>query len=152
EKVEQEVEVGYRGPARVNPFLAAEQLYTALGARARTLPGALGELPPADYAILLVSERRAINEAQLNALKDWVKKGGRLVVALDEAPSLDPVLAWLGVRVTGDKEKKPGDELLDMRSSNGPAPINAPRAPRLVDSRKAAATSVGSREGQFLLG
>jgi hypothetical protein len=151
EKVDVDVETGYQGPARVNPLLAAEQLYTNLGATARTLPGALVTLPPADHAILLVSERRSINEAQMNALKDWVERGGRLVVALDEAPSLDPILAWLGVHVQGDREKEPGSEVLEMDSRSGPAPIEAPKAPRLVDSRKESNFSVGSATGKFLL-
>ncbi len=154
-RVEVDEETGYQGAARVNPLLAAERLYTSLGAPARTLPGALETLPPADHAILLVSERRSINEQQMNALKDWVKGGGRLVVALDEAPSLDPILAWLGVRVQGnqekEKEKEPGSEVLPMKSRSGPAPIEAPKVPRLVDSRNAANFVVGSTAGKFLL-
>lgn len=151
EKVEVEEDVGYHGAARVNPLLAAEQLYTNLGAPARTLPGALVTLPPTDHAILLVSERRSISDEQMTALKDWVERGGRLVVALDEAPSLDPVLAWLGVHVQGDREKEPGSEVLAMDSRSGPAPVEAPKAPRLVDSRKEANFSVGSPAGKFLL-
>jgi len=151
EKVEIETEVGYQGAARVNPLLAAERLYTSLGAHARTLPGALETLPPTDHAILLVSERRSISEQQMNALKDWVKGGGRLVVAVDEAPSLDPVLAWLGVRVQDNRAKEPGSEILEMKSRSGPAPIEAPKAPRLVDSRNAANFFVGSPAGKFLL-
>jgi len=149
--VEVDEVTGYQGAARVNPLLAAERLYTSLGAPARTLPGALETLPPTDHAILLVSERRSISEQQMNALKDWVKGGGRLVVTVDEAPSLDPVLAWLGVRVQGDREKETGSEVLEMKSRSGPAPIEAPKAPRLVDSRKAANFSVGSPAGKFLL-
>ena len=102
-----------------------------------------------------MSERRSINEEQMTALKDWVKRGGRLVVALDEAPSLDPVLSWLGIRVQGDREKDPDKltetETLDMDSRSGPAPIEAPKAPRLVDSRKESNFSVGSPAGKFLL-
>ncbi|HEY2737297.1 MAG TPA: DUF4350 domain-containing protein [Thermoanaerobaculia bacterium] len=154
-RVEVDEETGYQGAARVNPLLAAERLYTSLGAPARTLPGALETLPPTDHAILLVSERRSINEQQMNALKDWVKGGGRLVVAVDEAPSLDPILAWLGVRVQGEqekeKEKEPGSEVLPMKSRSGPAPIEAPKVPRLVDSRNAANFVVGSTAGKFLL-
>jgi len=150
-RVEVDEDTGYQGAARVNPLLAVERLYTSLGAHARTLPGALETLPPTDHAILLVSERRSISEQQMNALKDWVKGGGRLVVAIDEAPSLDPVLAWLGVRVQGDRDKEPGTEVLEMKSRSGPAPIEAPKAPRLVDSRNAANFSVGPPAGKFLL-
>jgi hypothetical protein len=150
EKVEVEQEVGYRGEARLNPLLAAERLYTGLGAPARTLPGALGKLPPNDYALLLVSERRAISQKQLDALKDWVRHGGRLVVALDEAPSLDPILAWLHVRVVGDKggrEKEPGSEVLEMPARGGKTRIEVAREPRLVDGLGKANFSVGSASG-----
>jgi hypothetical protein len=154
EKVQVEQDVGYRGEARLNPLLAAERLYTGMGARARTLPGALGKLPPNDYALLLVSERRAISQKQLDALREWVKHGGRLVVALDEAPSLDPILAWLHVRVVGDKgdrEKEPGSEVLEMPARSGKIRIEVPREPRLVDGLGKANFSVGSPSGYFLL-
>jgi hypothetical protein len=162
EKVQVEQDVGYRGEARLNPLLAAERLYTGLGARARTLPGALGTLPPNDYALLLVSERRAIGEKQMDALREWVKHGGRLVVAVDEAPSLDPILAWLHVRVVGDKsgdkggdkgdrEKEPGSEVLEMPARGGKTRVEVPREPRLVDGLGKANFSVGSASGYFLL-
>lgn len=151
EKVQIYEDVGYRGEARLNPLLAAERLYTGLGVRTRTLPGALGKLPPNDYALLLVSERRAISQKQLDALKEWVKHGGRLVVALDEAPSLDPILAWLHVRVVGDREKEPGREVLEMPARSGKTRIEVPREPRLVDGQGKANFSVGSASGYFLL-
>src|SRR5947208_1017200 len=92
EPVQEDVEAGYRGPARLNPFLAAERLYTRLGVQAHTLPGAARPLPAPDQALLVLSRRRALSAAELRDLLDWVRRGGRLVIALDEAPRLDPVL------------------------------------------------------------
>ncbi|HYU34169.1 MAG TPA: DUF4350 domain-containing protein, partial [Thermoanaerobaculia bacterium] len=92
ERVEEEVEVGYQGAARTNPFLAAERLFTRLGAPARTLAAGPATLPPADHALLLVSPARSLSAESFAKILDWVRQGGRLLVALDDAPSLDPVL------------------------------------------------------------
>jgi Domain of unknown function (DUF4350) len=151
EKVEVEEYVGYHGEAFVNPLLAAERLYDDLGVHARTLAGGLSRMPPNDYALLLVSPRRAIGERQMNALRDWVKHGGRLVVAIDEAPTLDPILAWLHVHAVGDREKEPGRETLEMATRTGKVLLDVPRAPRLVDELGKANFSVGSASGYFLL-
>jgi hypothetical protein len=166
EKVEIDQEVGYHGAAQINPLLAAERLYQGLGLRSRTLPGALGtRLPPNNYALLLVSPRRALTAEQMRRLETWVRRGGRLVVAVDEAPSLDPVLAWLGVKVAkAKKDKKDGKdgkdeneedaariETVEMPTSGGKARVEAARAPRLVDARHRANFTVGSAAGPFLL-
>jgi hypothetical protein len=170
EKVEVDQDVGFQGEARVNPLLAVERLYSGMGLQARTLPGALDTLPPTDYALLLVSPRRAISGKRLSDLKDWVHRGGRLVVALDEAPSLDPLLSWFGVHVVTAKEKddkekkdrtrkadkqedgeKVATETLEMPSRSGKVRVQVALLPRLVDERGLANFSLGSTGGQFLL-
>jgi hypothetical protein len=151
EKVEIERDVGYRGEARSNPYFAVQELYTGLGAPARTLPGALDKLPPDDHAILLLSERRAITRPRLDALESWVRRGGRLVVALDEAPSLDPILKRFGVRAVGDPEEVPGRETVEMATGTGAIHLEIAKAPRLVDSRREANFVARSPSGVFLL-
>jgi len=168
EKVEVDVDIGLQGEARVNPLLAAERLYSGMGLQARTLPGALDKLPPTDYAIVLVSPRRAVGGKRLSDLKDWVHRGGRLVAAVDEAPSLDPLLSWFGVHVVVPKEKdekskkdkkedeqedteKVGTETLEMPSRSGKVRIEVARLPRLVDERRLANFWLGSASGKFLL-
>lgn len=144
EKVETEVDVGYRGAARANPFLAAERLYTALGSPARTLPGAPRRLPPADHALLVVSPKRSFSAKRTRELLDWIGHGGRLVIALDEAPTLDPILAHFGVRATGDAETdRRGTETVEIPlPGGGTGRVEAAKAPRL---------KAGSKDPKFLL-
>jgi hypothetical protein len=152
ETVEQTVEVGYRGEARVNPFLAAERLYTALDAPARTLPGAPRGLPPADHALLVLSPKRSFSRQRADKLFAWVRGGGHLVVALDEAPSLDPLLAHYGVRLKGDPETETGSETVEVRLHSGvTAHVEIAKAPRLVDPSHTARFAAGSALGSFLL-
>lgn len=158
EPVQEDAEVGYRGPARLNPFLATERLYTRLGVPAHTPPGAARPLPPPDHALLVLSRRRALSAQQLRALLEWVRQGGRLVIALDEAPRLDPVLAHFGVRVRGTdqsqemKEPKEETETVAVRlRGGGTATVQVSRTPRLVAAGRPADLTAGSPAGAFLL-
>jgi hypothetical protein len=152
ETVEEKVEVGYRGKARINPYLATERLYTALDAPARTLPGAPRELPPADHALLVLSRERSFSKERTDKLFAWVRRGGHLVIALDEAPSLDPLLAHYRVRVYGDPEKETGTETVAVPlRTGGTAHVEIAKAPRLIDSSHAARFTAGSPQGAFLL-
>ncbi|MEM8955523.1 MAG: DUF4350 domain-containing protein [Verrucomicrobiota bacterium] len=74
---EREREVGYKGPARWNPFLAAERLLTEMGLPAENRFG-LGELPP--HSDTLIVPSNAIPEYGFTSqIQDWVSQGGHLV-------------------------------------------------------------------------
>ena len=139
ERVEEEVEVGYQGAARTNPFLAAERLFTRLGAPARSLAAGPRTLPPTNHALLLLSPERSLSAEQLAKILAWVGQGGRLLVTPDDAPSLDPVLRHWSVDVT-DKPDAGGPEVFQVSLQNG-AKVKAeiPRARRLAVTRKAQA-------------
>lgn len=126
ERVEEEVYVGYQGVALNNPFLAAERLFTRLGAPARTLPSAPSELPPADHALLLLSPVRSVSAEQAEEIVAWVHEGGRLVVALDDAPSLDPLLRRWGVTATDAAESEDGKPEVLQIPLRGNKPVNKP--------------------------
>lgn len=96
ERVEKEVEVGYRGAARRNPYYAAERLFERLGAPARTAAAGL-DLPPHDHTLFLLREERTLADAELGEVLRWVQQGGRLVVAQSAAPTVDPLLRHFGV-------------------------------------------------------
>ena len=156
--VTEEIEVGYRGEARLNPLLAAQRLYTRLGAPARTLPGEI-RVPPPGYALVLVSPRRTLSRARVAALLRWLRDGGRLVLTPGDAPSADPLLAHFGVRL---KTPAPGQReaaapapletvLLPLRGKAKPARLEIPRAPRLIDGREAADLRVETSSGACLL-
>lgn len=147
ERVEQDVEVGYQGAARTNPFLAAERLFTRLGAPARTLAARPAGLPPADHALLLVSPARALPAERFAKILDWVRQGGRLLVAPDDAPSLDPILGHWAVQVS-DQPEAGEPEVLEVSLRDGTkAKVEIPRARRLEVTRQDTQAAIGSPAG-----
>ena len=155
ERVEEDVEVGYQGAALSNPFLAAERLFTRLGAPARTLPSAPAELPPADHTLLLLSPVRSVSAEQAEKIVAWVHEGGRLVVALDDAPSLDPLLRHWGVTAIDAEAAENGEpEVLQIplrfkSPAKKPVMVEAeiPRSRRLVTTRDDAQIEIRGASG-----
>lgn len=167
ERVEDEVEVGYQGAARTNPFLAAERLFTRLGAPARTLAASPTVLPPPDHALLLLSPVRSLSEERFAQILDWVRQGGKLIVTPDEAPSLDPILRhWsVGVADEPDADEPDADEPdADEPDADEPdagepevfevsllegveARVEMPRTRRLVIGRKDTQVEKGTEAG-----
>lgn len=147
ERVEEEVEVGYQGAARTNPFLAAERLFTRLGAPARTLAAGPVSLPPTNHALLLLSPARSLSAERFAKILDWVRKGGRLLLMPDEAPSLDPVLRHWSVAVT-DQPDAGEPEILQIPLREGTkARVEMPRTRRLAVTRKGAQVQEGTAAG-----
>lgn len=148
ERVEEEVEVGYQGAARANPFLAAERLFTRLGAPARTLAAGPTVLPPAGHALLLLSPARSLSAERFEAIRTWVSQGGRLLVMPDEAPSLDPVLRHWLVEVSEEPDAGEPEILqVPLRDGTGKAKVEVSRIRRLEVERTDAQVSIGSEAG-----
>ncbi len=124
ERVEEEIEVGYRGPARTNPYLAAERLFGRLGAPGRTAQAGL-PLPPAGHALFLLRRERTLSEDDLGKVLNWVKEGGRLIAAQSAAPTVDPLLRHFGVTVRALPDSAAGED-------------EAPAKPQKADREKPA--------------
>jgi hypothetical protein len=151
ERVEEDVEVGYQGAARINPFLAAERLFTRLGAPARTLATGPVTLPPANHALLLLSPARSLSAERCAKILDWVHQGGRLVLMPDEAPSLDPILSHWAVQVS-DKPDAGEPEVFQIPLLEGrQARVEMPRTRRLVVTRMDAKAQAGTKAGLVLV-
>ncbi|HAL73337.1 MAG TPA: hypothetical protein DCP71_16370, partial [Verrucomicrobiales bacterium] len=111
--------LGYKGEARTNPFLAAQQLLEVYGHEAERLP-TLKELPDAWDGVVVVSGESGMPEARARQLLDWAHEGGHLIYTVagcapysdwgmfSEMASYaytgnedraDPVLEALGVKV-----------------------------------------------------
>lgn len=79
EKIETEIVIGYRGQARVNPFLAAERFLQAEGFDAEGTP-AMSEYPWG--ATILITRENVPSYAMTDAMKTWVGEGGHLIYLL----------------------------------------------------------------------
>lgn len=165
ERVEEEIETGFHGEARSNPFLACERLFSLLGAPARSVPQ-IYPLPPTDHALFLLSPRPAMGETSAEGVLEWVARGGRLVVAPqaggeppvepqeDPIPSSDPLLFPFQVVVI-ESEAEPGDEREVVSVQTHPGAEAARLAvspfPRLEDAGENATFRSGSEDGDVLL-
>ncbi|MFZ2276562.1 MAG: DUF4350 domain-containing protein [Prosthecobacter sp.] len=123
---------GYKGKARVNPFLAAERLLNELGHKARA-EKSLGKMPPHD-AVMFVSGEGGLPEGRAKQLLRWTYSGGHLIYFLDGTrpyndfetqfgefisamlleEQKDPVMEQLGV---GVQKRFPMEEVKDLLKS-----------------------------------
>ncbi|MBL9176621.1 MAG: hypothetical protein JNM65_01085 [Verrucomicrobiaceae bacterium] len=123
--------LGYRGKARVNPFLAAERLLDELGHDAHGAK-TLAKLPAHDAAILISGEG-GLPEGRAKQLLTWAFNGGHLIYCLGGTrpyndfetqfgsfiaamlleEEKDPVLGQLGI---GVQRRLPLDEISELTS------------------------------------
>lgn len=126
---EVEKTTGYKGKARVNPFLAAERLLDALGHNAHASKS-LGKMPAHD-AVIFISGEGGLTEGRAKQLLRWTFSGGHLIYCLSGTrpyndfetqfgsyisallleEEKDPVLGQLGV---GVQKRIPVDAAKDM--------------------------------------
>lgn len=101
ERVDEEIDLGYRGEAARNPHLAAGRFLRRMGVEAVELPAHRWiERPPPGPALLwLASPRHGVSGRRLEGLLAWVAEGNRLLVAGRRGDQGDPLLAALGVSV-----------------------------------------------------
>jgi len=112
EFVEVEKVLGYRGKARVNPFLAAERTLDKLGHNAeRKLY--LTKMPESN-GVMLLSAEGGLSEGRMRQILDWVDGGGHLIYCLsgcraynDHASGIE-----LGMNVLQSVLEEEGDPLL----------------------------------------
>ena len=116
---------------RQNPFAAAERLLEQWGHDSRHVlsSGALYPLPSRDTLLVLTRERGGISGGRVDALLDWVRSGGHLVVTAakpartgerDKAANWqqrDPLLFALGLTSRETMAPQPGAEPLDFVDS-----------------------------------
>lgn len=143
-----EVVHGFRGAAEQDRFLAAERLLEAMGAEVRHIREVveLDALPPPDGAIFMTLNRRAVlTRARSDALRDWVERGGHLVVETweiwdDESRGDDYLLDGLGVKQymrdpdprddAEDVEEEKESELAQVHFDDRAEPLRAEFDPR----------------------
>ena len=109
-----EIEAGFSGEARANPYLASTRMLERLGLQTRGVKNLyeLDELPPADGTVFLPVPRGALGQRRVERLREWVEDGGHLLVVgrpgrqCREAPHRDPLLDPLGVKTESPCDKK----------------------------------------------
>ena len=76
-------EIGYKGKARVNPWLAAERFVEATGGDVRSL--AAWKDPGVDDTVWFVPSSVLGNESFNRRVESWVEEGGHLVLLVENA-------------------------------------------------------------------
>lgn len=106
EKGERQIWVGYQGEARYNDFLAAQRMLVGMGNQAESLWHLPTEADLKDAKALIMPRRgRRLSPGQMEAVLDWVEKGGVLLAEGawaeegDGASSQDPLFAAFGARL-----------------------------------------------------
>lgn len=79
------VETGYRGIARVNPWLAAQRFLQSYDIPVRTLT--TWKEPEADEAVWILPAETLSNEVFVRSVSRWVTNGGHLVCLVENASS-----------------------------------------------------------------
>lgn len=80
---EVEREIGYKGKARVNPWLAAERFAQASG---RTVKSTISWTPPtSEESMWLIPASVLGNESFVRRFESWVEEGGHLLIVLEHA-------------------------------------------------------------------
>ena len=100
---------GYKGKARVNPFLAAERLLNELGHKAHA-EKSLVKLPPHE-AVIFISGEGGLPEGRAKQLLRWTYSGGHLIYFLD------------GTRPYNDFETQFGDFISAMLPEEQKDPV-----------------------------
>ncbi len=78
-------EIGYKGKARVNPWLAAERFAAHDGGEVRSL--AVWTAPDVGDAVWFIPASILTNESFTRRLESWVDEGGHLVLLVEHAGS-----------------------------------------------------------------
>jgi hypothetical protein len=82
--IEKEREIGYKGKARVNPFLAFEQFVTKYSGKEILVSKNFGELGDED-SIIVLSADLLTSESFIRKIDSWISQGGHAIFLIDHA-------------------------------------------------------------------
>lgn len=104
--------LGYRGKARVNPFLAAELLLKELGHNAHAAKS-LTKLPSHD-SVILISGENGLPDGRAKQLLRWTFSGGHLIYCLDGARAYNDFDTQFGTFISSLLLEEEKDSILDQ--------------------------------------
>lgn len=118
EQTAEKVEVGFRGEARRNPWLAAERLLERMRVPASELRqfDGLRNIKP-DSVLVLPQGRQTIPESLRARVVDWVRNGGFLIVEAEYPAMADPLIDEFGVKRVKDAHDDKADDI-DQNASD----------------------------------
>lgn len=151
------VRVGYSGEARANPYFAARLLLERLGMRVQEKAqlGKAGALPEGG-TVLLAAWRSELDPPAAHALLEWVKRGGHLVVGVEDELDRDALLAAVRVRAHWPRDEE-GQRRQQSRPERVALPdgrtlaANLEPSPILVPADPAGIWRHDSRDGARIL-
>jgi hypothetical protein len=101
---------GYRGKARVNPFLAAERLLNDLGHQARGAKS-LTKMPSHD-SVILISGENGLPEGRAKQLLRWTYSGGHLIYCLGGTRAYNDFQTQFGSFISAMLKEEEKDPIL----------------------------------------
>ncbi len=104
--------LGYRGKARLNPFLAAERVLSDLGHDARAVK-TLAKMPPHD-AVLVISGEAPLPEGRVRQLLSWTYSGGSLIYCMDGTRPYNDFETSFGTFISAMLKEEQKDPLLEQ--------------------------------------
>jgi hypothetical protein len=108
---EEEIEVGYKGKARLNPWLAAEKFCGQYEGAVHSL--ALWKAPGPDDSVWFIPASILSNESFTRQMEEWVSGGGHLVLLVENANAeMSDWRDWA-------KDEKPKEPLFKMLERSG---------------------------------
>jgi hypothetical protein len=138
--VNEEVWTGMRPEAAYNPLLAARMLMQRMGSKveqSRDLDRLSGF---ASSGTLFLTDRSDVTPPVAHALRDWVRSGGHLVIAIEHAVPRETLLHDLGVTVQVRKDSNtapPEAEAIELPDGSR-VRAALPRSPNLHFARERA--------------
>lgn len=109
---EVEKTTGYKGKARVDPFLAAQRMLTELGHKVRSVK-ILGKLP-ASGSVVILSAEGELPAGRAKQLLRWSFNGGHLIYLLDGTRAYNDFDAEFGSFISGMMLEEENDPVLEM--------------------------------------
>ncbi len=157
-------EIGYKGKARINPWLAAERFCARYEGEVRSL--AAWTAPDIDDAVWFVPASLLSNESFTRRMEDWVEEGGHLVLLVEHAnaetndwsrhveePGWHPALVAMLVDVGIDlKEERTGGKMtvsqITFQDESYEVDASSKAVVSLRGEKKGVFASVGSGDGR----
>lgn len=109
---EGEQTIGYKGKARVNPFLAAERMLNALGHHAHSTK-TFTQLPKYQ-TVMFISGESGLSAGRARQLLRWVSRGGRLIYCLEGMRPYNDFQTQYGSIITAMLMEEERDPILEQ--------------------------------------